>query len=384
MIDADQERTFAEIFDALGHPTRLKIMKILRDQAFNFADLKRALNIESSGHLQYHLSKLGNLIKTNQQGRYTLSDDGKDALLMIENVEKTSGPERRTYWAPRLNVIARAISTAAVVLLTVVVIAAFLGDLYYERTVYRYDVLQGDLHNPFDAGGWKTPFSLQPNQTYGFANVVGPPSNFSISWYEENGTAMMTQALLPESNQTFKRFSYAVFQLTLTNENPVSTGATRMSFVRVNVSTGPNGSAWPETILPPSGAFPPYETRVTKPPSIGCLPGMHMGHRRILLITGYGKYTYSLTNIGNTTATGTVSLTSTEITVATHYLDTESNTTISHPVRIYPETKTYAKPLTSETTIFLASTIIFSALIIYLINKGNKIARLSRTLYPLH
>jgi DNA-binding transcriptional ArsR family regulator len=379
MTEKNREGTFAAIFDALGHPTRLRVMKILRNQAVNFADLKRALKIESSGHLQYHLSKLENLIETNQQGMYTLSDDGKDAMLMIENVEKTSGPERKTYLAPRWKLLVRAMSTAAIVLLAAVVIAAFLGDLYYEQTVYRYDILQGNLYNPIDTAVCENPFNLQPNQTLGFANVVGPPSNFTTSWYEENETDTMTHVSLPESNQTFKRFSYAVFQLTLTSENLVSMETNRM-YVRVNLSTDPDGSAWPEIIYYHSEAFPPYKTRLTEPASYGILPDMRLRTYRILPITGYGKYTYSLTNVGNTTATGTVSLWSTEITVATHYLDTELNTTISNPARIYPEAKTYAKPLTSESTLFIASTIFFSALIIYLINKGNKTARFGRTM----
>lgn len=376
MIDADREGTFAEVFDALGHPTRLRLMKILRDQALKFADLKRALNIESSGHLQYHLSKLGNLVKTDQEGRYVLSDDGRDALVMVENVEKTSGPEGKMRLAPRLNVIVRAISTAAIVLLSVVVIAAFFGNMYYEQTVYRYDVLQGDLYNPIDTVQITTPFGLLPNRTLGFGNVVIPPSNFSTGWYEQNEIDTQTHILLPESNQTSKRFSYAVFQLTLN-------GSTRM-LVRTNVSTGPNGSVWPQVISYYREAFPPYETRVTEPASYGILPGMRFGTYRILPITGYGKYTYSLTNIGNTTATGSVSWWSTEITITTQYLDTKLNTTISEPVRIYPETKIYAKPLTGESTIFVASIVFFGALGIYLINKGNRVAPFRRASYSLH
>lgn len=47
----------------LAHPTRVRILRILEKQPLSFADLKRVLGIESSGNLQHHLGKLGDLIK---------------------------------------------------------------------------------------------------------------------------------------------------------------------------------------------------------------------------------------------------------------------------------------------------------------------------------
>jgi hypothetical protein len=56
-----------------------------------FADLKKRVNIESSGHLQHHLTKLDGLIKTDVNGKYCLSDQGKDALLVVQTVENVAG-----------------------------------------------------------------------------------------------------------------------------------------------------------------------------------------------------------------------------------------------------------------------------------------------------
>jgi len=88
--DIDQDRRRAEVFDALSHPTRIMILKALSDEAMGFADLKKKLGIESSGHLQHHLNKLNDLVKTDEYGKYTLSDQGKDALLSVQTVEKTA------------------------------------------------------------------------------------------------------------------------------------------------------------------------------------------------------------------------------------------------------------------------------------------------------
>ena len=84
-IEQDKQR--AEIFDALGHPTRILILKVLSEGSLGFADLKKKTDIESSGHLQHHLTKLNGLIKTDEYGKYCLTDEGKDALLTVQTVE---------------------------------------------------------------------------------------------------------------------------------------------------------------------------------------------------------------------------------------------------------------------------------------------------------
>jgi DNA-binding HxlR family transcriptional regulator len=87
-VSNDRQR--AEVFDALGHPTRIVILKALGEGALGFADLKKKTAIDSSGHLQHHLTKLNGLIKTDEYGKYCLSDQGKDALLTVQTVENVS------------------------------------------------------------------------------------------------------------------------------------------------------------------------------------------------------------------------------------------------------------------------------------------------------
>ena len=76
----DEDRKRAEVFDALGHPTRILILKALTEGPLGFADLKKKTHIDSSGHLTHHLNKLNGLIKTDEYGQYCLSDQGKDAF----------------------------------------------------------------------------------------------------------------------------------------------------------------------------------------------------------------------------------------------------------------------------------------------------------------
>jgi hypothetical protein len=88
-IDGDRKR--AEVFDALRHPARIMLLKALSEEALGFSELKKKLGIESSGHLQHHISKLGSLIKTDNYGKYALSDQGKDTLYSVKTVEIAAG-----------------------------------------------------------------------------------------------------------------------------------------------------------------------------------------------------------------------------------------------------------------------------------------------------
>ena len=85
---AEKDMQQAEVFDALGHPTRVVILKALNEGPAGFAELKKKTGIESSGHLLHHINKLDGLVKTNEYGKYCLSDQGKDALLTVQTVEK--------------------------------------------------------------------------------------------------------------------------------------------------------------------------------------------------------------------------------------------------------------------------------------------------------
>jgi DNA-binding HxlR family transcriptional regulator len=87
---AEKDIHQAEVFDALGHPTRIVILKDLSEGPAGFAELKKKTGIESSGHLLHHLNKLNGLVKTDEYGKYCLSEQGKDALLSVQTVEKVS------------------------------------------------------------------------------------------------------------------------------------------------------------------------------------------------------------------------------------------------------------------------------------------------------
>lgn len=97
----DQNDSFnssrAEVFEALGHPTRMRILQTLSERPLGFSELKRETGIESGGLLTFHLGKLSDLVKLNSEGSYALTDEGREALRIIEVSKKQQegGPGRR-------------------------------------------------------------------------------------------------------------------------------------------------------------------------------------------------------------------------------------------------------------------------------------------------
>lgn len=85
--DSDIVPSQMEFLEALGHPLRVRILELLNEEPLSFSELKRKVGIESSGHLKFHLNKLGRLIATSTDGNYMLTDDGKEALRMLKTVK---------------------------------------------------------------------------------------------------------------------------------------------------------------------------------------------------------------------------------------------------------------------------------------------------------
>ncbi|MGQ9721612.1 MAG: hydrogenase iron-sulfur subunit [Candidatus Jordarchaeum sp.] len=83
-----------DLYNILGHPLRRKILLLLEKEGYmQYSDLLKELNIETTGQLNFHLTKLGNLI-TKDGKAYRLSEDGKTIIRIMELNEKIlSGEE---------------------------------------------------------------------------------------------------------------------------------------------------------------------------------------------------------------------------------------------------------------------------------------------------
>ncbi len=86
-----------EVFEAISHPLRIKLLKLLAAKPRSFSELKRELGVESSGKLDFHLKKMDELVALDEGGKYTLTKEGYAALQAIEAIKKY-GWQRRAYF----------------------------------------------------------------------------------------------------------------------------------------------------------------------------------------------------------------------------------------------------------------------------------------------
>jgi DNA-binding transcriptional ArsR family regulator len=84
----------AGLFEAISHPTRIKILFSLEDSSLGFSELKRKVGVSSSGNLQHHIGKLSTLITINAGGDYVLTDEGREALTAIRYVRSPWNRDR--------------------------------------------------------------------------------------------------------------------------------------------------------------------------------------------------------------------------------------------------------------------------------------------------
>ncbi len=83
-----------ELFEAISHPTRVKMLYTLKEESLGFAELKKIAGVSSSGNLQHHIRKLTSLIGTNSSGEYILTDQGREAIVAINAVRNLQNRHR--------------------------------------------------------------------------------------------------------------------------------------------------------------------------------------------------------------------------------------------------------------------------------------------------
>lgn len=99
-MSVNLQRRQRRIYHALNHPLRRRIVELLEaHEALGSSELKGFLNI-GPGKLYYHLENLGNLIEQDEERRYRLSKEGKEAYQLLITGETLSVKERTSTLMP--------------------------------------------------------------------------------------------------------------------------------------------------------------------------------------------------------------------------------------------------------------------------------------------
>jgi len=110
-------------FEAIAHPLRIRILKLLAERPMSFSELKRRLGIKSSGKLDFHLKKLDNLIVLDEDGKYTLTREGYAALQAIITI-------KRYGWQKRAFILNTAVYIAVMIYTECVIVWRGFSPLY--------------------------------------------------------------------------------------------------------------------------------------------------------------------------------------------------------------------------------------------------------------
>jgi DNA-binding transcriptional ArsR family regulator len=84
-----EEDTYSSIFNALKHPIRRRILRIIENKPTTYTEIQNQLNIDN-GLLNYHLENMRSLLTKTENGNYTLSEFGGGATRLLEKVEQPS------------------------------------------------------------------------------------------------------------------------------------------------------------------------------------------------------------------------------------------------------------------------------------------------------
>ncbi len=91
MLDIRERDVEKEIFDALSHEIRRKILTLIHNRIeMSYTELLKTLNI-GDGLLNFHLKKLSPLLEKTEKGTYILSEKGRLAYSLIEEVRRAAG-----------------------------------------------------------------------------------------------------------------------------------------------------------------------------------------------------------------------------------------------------------------------------------------------------
>lgn len=202
-----EEETYSLIFSALRHPIRRKIMRVLAYEPRTFSEILEAVSIDS-GHLNYHLENLGDLITHSPDGKYRLSGIGVAAVKLMSGVEES----------PPITVSPRGKGRSVLKVFTkislmILIIALIASSLFFMGFTKSYS-------NPDTKGGLGF-ITILPNQTVEFNLTIvyntggkwkhsGGPSSF----YEERPPMVNT---ITEWEKGWLRFTFEFNTSYITN-----------------------------------------------------------------------------------------------------------------------------------------------------------------------
>ena len=162
------EADWASLHKILSDPTRRSILELLSErESLTYTDIMTLLQITNTGRLNYHLKVLGSLISKDEQGRYHLTEQGRQAASLLRTFPERAPPERK--------LTGLKVGTAVVLIL----VGLF---LIFSFSFLLLDASVGSMSVSTAESGGVGPQALPQNTT---VSLIGWPTtvpSFSMSW----------------------------------------------------------------------------------------------------------------------------------------------------------------------------------------------------------
>lgn len=184
-----EEDTYSLILASLKHPLRRKILRMLSEGPLSFSQILESLAIDS-GHLNYHIKNLGDLLSRSEEGKYMLSNAGWAAIKLMGQVEEQEESAKISRRRRRISRTAIAFS----VLFAVALLLATVYALTYTAHA-EFALFQGQLEKE------KVPVAIQHDQQfrYRISLILRNESDGSILYSIRNDETLISTQL-PTSN----------------------------------------------------------------------------------------------------------------------------------------------------------------------------------------
>jgi hypothetical protein len=149
MSQDNTDETYTVIYTALKHPIRRKILRMLNNEELTYTEMLEKLGLDT-GHLNYYLESLGELIKKTPEAKYRLSEFGQAAIGLMNKVEETSQDKKE--------IVKLRTSKRRIVLMiqTVAIVALLASSLVFFNISYQLTYPGGTMTNGENV--------LQPNE----------------------------------------------------------------------------------------------------------------------------------------------------------------------------------------------------------------------------
>ncbi len=159
--DRIEDDTYSLILTSLRHPLRRKILRMLSDGPHGFSQILESLSIDS-GHLNYHIKCLGDLVTRAEDGKYMLSTAGWAAIKLMGNVEEHEE-------SAEINKRRRRTSKTALVFSVLFAVALIIMTIYLLTYTTQNQGILFEVHQE----GENLPMIVQPNQQFNYTFSIG-------------------------------------------------------------------------------------------------------------------------------------------------------------------------------------------------------------------